>query len=90
MAQGEVGTGEHGGQDRSAEAFAASRTLEERHGLPEAVDRLTIVALCLVGEAEGLIRQRVQGDFPTGHGKREGALSDSNGPVMRAHDREMA
>ena len=49
MAPGEVGTGEHGGQDDLTEALVAPRPVEGRHGLPEAVDRPTIVALGLVG-----------------------------------------
>ena len=49
MAPGEPGTGGHGGQDDLTEALAAPRPLEGRHGLPEAVDRPTIVALGLVG-----------------------------------------
>ena len=49
MAPGELGTGVHGGQDDLTEALAAPRPVEERHGLPEAVDRPTIVALGLVG-----------------------------------------
>ena len=52
MAPGEVGTGDHGGQDDLPEALVAPRPLEGRHGLPEAVDRPTIVALGLVGMAE--------------------------------------
>ena len=39
----------HGGQDNLTEALAALRPVEGRHGLPEAVDRPTIVALGLVG-----------------------------------------
>ena len=49
MARGEAGTGVHGGQENLAEALVAPRPLEGRHGLPEAVDRPTIVALGLVG-----------------------------------------
>ena len=49
MAPGEPGTGEHGGQEGLTEALAAPRPVEGRHGLPEAVDRPTIVALGLVG-----------------------------------------
>ena len=49
MAPGEPGTGGHGGQERPAEALVALRPVEGRHGLPEAVDRPTIVALGLVG-----------------------------------------
>ena len=52
MVLGEGSTGEHGGQEDLTEALAAPRPVEERHGLPEAVDRPTIVALGLVGDAE--------------------------------------
>ena len=45
MARGEAGTGEHSGQDKLTEALVAPRPLEECHGLPEAVNRPTIVAL---------------------------------------------
>ena len=85
MAPGEVGTGEHGGQD-DAEALAAPRPVEGRHGLPEAVDRPTIVALGLVGVAEVVVRQRVQDDIPAGRGEREGALAGGDGLVMRPHE----
>jgi hypothetical protein len=43
MAPGEPGTGDHGGQDGLTEALVAQRPIEGRHGLPEAVDRPTIV-----------------------------------------------
>ena len=89
MAPGEVGTGEHGGQDDLTEALAALRPVEGRHGLPEAVDRPTIVALGLVGEAEALVRQRLQDDLPAGRGEREGALGGGDGLVIRAHEAEM-
>ena len=49
MAPGEEGTGEHGGQVGLAETLVAPRPFEGRHGLPEAVNRLTIVALGMVG-----------------------------------------
>ena len=49
MAPGELGTGVHGGQEDLAEALAALRPVEGCHGLPEAVDCPTIVALGLVG-----------------------------------------
>ena len=68
----------------------APRPIEERHGLPEAVDRLTIVTLGVVGHAEVAVRQRLQDDIPAGRGEREGALGRGNGLVMRAHDVEMA
>ena len=86
MAPGEAGTGEHGGQENLAEALAAPRPVEGRHGLPEAVDRPTIVALGLVGYAEVVVRQRVQDDIPAGRGEREGALGGGDGLVIRAHE----
>ena len=52
MAPGELGTGDHGGQEDLTEALVAPRPIEGRHGLPEAVDRPTIVALGVVGSAE--------------------------------------
>ena len=63
--------------------------LEGRHGLPEAVDRPPIVTLGLVGEAEVVVRQRVQDDIPAGRGEREGALGGGDGLVIRAHEAEM-
>ena len=90
MAPGKVGTGVHGGQDNLTEALAALRPVEGRYGLPEAVDRPTIVALELVGYAEELIRLRVQDDLPGGRGERQGTLSGGNGLVMRAYELEMA
>ena len=89
MAPGEAGTGVHGGQDDLTEALVAPRPVEGRHGLPEAVDRPTIVALGLVGEAEVVVRQRVQDDIPAGRGEREGALGGGDGLVIRAHEAEM-
>jgi hypothetical protein len=56
MTPGEVGTGGYSGRDHLAEALAASCPIEGRHGLPEAVDRPTIVALSLVGHAEIVVR----------------------------------
>ena len=72
--------------DRSARGAAP---LEGRHGLSETVDRPTIVALGMVGQAEVLVRQRVQDDLPAGRGEREGALGSGDGLVIRAHDAEM-
>ena len=40
-----LGTGAHGRQENLTEALAAPRPLEGRYGLPEAVDRPTIVTL---------------------------------------------
>ena len=64
MAPGEPGTGVHGGQDDLTEALVAPCPLEGRHGLLEAVDRPTIVALGLVGEAKELVCQCLQDDLP--------------------------
>ena len=82
MAYGEAGTGEDGGQEHLAKALAVPRPGEERHGLPKAVDRLTIVALGLVGEAKGLVRQRVQNEIPASRGERQGTLSSGDGLVI--------
>ena len=86
MAPGEVGTGVHGGQADLTEALVAPRTVEESRGLPEAVDRPTIVALGLVGTAEALVRKRVQGVIPAGCGERQSALAGGDGLVIRVHD----
>jgi hypothetical protein len=89
MARGKNGTGEHRGQQINTEALVLPRPLEGCHGLPEAVDRLTIVALVMVGYAQVLVRQRVQDTIAASRGKREGALGDSNGLVICAHRTEM-
>ena len=89
MAHGELGTGTHSGRDDATEAFVARRPLEGRHGLPEAIDRPTIVALGLICCAEEAIRLRVQDDIPTGRGEGEGALGGGDGLVMRAPVRKM-
>jgi hypothetical protein len=89
MARGEVGTGEHGGQEDLHEALVAPRPIEERHGLPEAVDRPTIVALGLIGSAEAAIRQCVQDDIPAGRGERQGTLGRGDSLIIRAHDPEI-
>jgi hypothetical protein len=51
MAPGEVGTGEHGGEDELTEALVAPRPVEGCYGKPEAVDCPTIVALGMIGSA---------------------------------------
>ena len=89
MALGEVGTGDHGGQEDLTEALAARHPVEGHDGLPEAVNRPTIVALGLVGSAEVAVRQRVQDDLPVGRGEREGALSSGDGLVIRTTTAEM-
>jgi hypothetical protein len=57
MAPGEVSMGGHGRQDNPAQTFVVLRTFEGHHSLPEAVDRLPILALDPVREAELLIRE---------------------------------
>ena len=56
IARRRVGTGVHSGQEDMTEALAAPRPVEGRHGLPETVDRPTIVALEQVGHAKVLVR----------------------------------
>jgi hypothetical protein len=77
--------GERPGQDNLAEALAAPRPVEERHGLPQTVDGLPILALGLLGCAEVEVRHRVQNTIPTARGEREGALSGGNGMLIRTH-----
>src|SRR5262249_42442565 len=89
MAGGEAGTGLHGGQEALPEALAARRTVEEGYGLPEAVDRLTIITLELVGSAEAQVGQRMQDDLPASRRERQGALGSGDGLVIRPHDVEI-
>jgi hypothetical protein len=86
MAPGEPGTGLHGGQDNLPKALITPRPVDGRDGLPEAVDRLTIVPLSPVGVAEVEVCQRVQDDIPIDRGEREGALGGVDGLVIRAHN----
>jgi hypothetical protein len=89
MAPGKPRTGVYGGEEDPTEALVAPRALDERHGLPEAVDRPPIVALGIVGQAKVLARQRVQYNLPTSRGKDEGALTGGDRLIIRAHDPEM-
>ena len=89
MAPGEKGGSEHSRKDKLTEALSASRPIEERHGLLEAIDCPTIITLSLVDITERLIRQCVQDDISAGRGERKGALGGSNGLVMHAHAVEM-
>ena len=89
MAPGEPGKRDHGGQVGLTEALATLRPVEGRHALLEAVDRLTIVALDQVGDAEAPVRQRVQDDVPAGRGERQGTLTGGDGLVIRAHEAKM-
>jgi hypothetical protein len=43
----------------------------------------------MVGVAEDLVRQRVQGDLSADRGQREGTLRGGDGLVMLAHAAEM-
>jgi hypothetical protein len=89
MATGEPGTGEHRRQGGKAEPLAAPCTVEERHGLPEVVDRPAIFGLAKVGPAEAQACQRLLDDIPAGQSRRKGALGGSNGLVMRTHEGAM-
>ena len=54
LAPGEVGPGEHSGQDDRPKRRTVPDPIERDHGLFEAVDRPPIVAEELVGDAQGL------------------------------------
>jgi hypothetical protein len=56
VAPGEVGTEEYSGQEDQTEVLVTPCPFEGRHSLFVAVDRPTIVALGLVGSAEGEVR----------------------------------
>jgi hypothetical protein len=43
----------------------------------------------MVGEAEILVRQRVEDDLPAGRGEREGAPGGGDGLIIHAHEVEM-
>src|SRR5215831_17577351 len=89
MARGKPGTGKHGGQDDLTEALAVPRTRERGHGLLEAVSGLMIVALVPVGEADVLVRQRVQDAIPASRGERQGTLAGGDGLVIHTTVAEM-
>src|SRR5262245_3866945 len=89
MTHGESNKGAYGGLVRTAEECGAVSTVESCHVLPEIVNRPTIVALGLVGSADGLIHHRVQDDVPTSRGEPEGTLAGGDGLVMRAHQVEI-
>jgi hypothetical protein len=83
------GTGEYGGQDELTEALAVLRPAQGGHGLPETVDRPPIVALGSVGDAEALVRQRLQDQIPASRGEREGMLGGGDGLVIRTYEEKM-
>ena len=56
ISHGEPGRGERSRKDQLTKALVVPCPVEERHGLLEAGDGLTIVTLGLVDGAEGLIR----------------------------------
>src|SRR5262249_15928203 len=80
MALGEIGTGGYVAQVEITSwshldgVLAAPHPVEERHVLPLAVDRPTIVALVLVGDAKVVIRPCLTAAIPARDGEREGAL----------------
>ena len=90
MARGESHLALHSRQEDLTEALATVRPVEERHSLPEAVDRPTIVSLGMVGLAEGQVRQRVQDDLPASRGECEGTLGGGDGLVIHAYGVEVA
>jgi hypothetical protein len=55
MARSEVRRGEHGGE-KLPETLMGLHTVQGRHALRETVDRPTIIALGLVGDAEVQVR----------------------------------
>ena len=87
MAPGEVGTGEHGGQDDLTEALVAPRPVEGRHGLPEAVDRPTIVALGVVDDAEARFASAYRTTSPPAVARARArwaaAMAWSYAPIMK-------
>jgi hypothetical protein len=89
MARGEAGTGHHGRQGDLTEALTLLRPVERCYGLPEAVNRSTIIALGLVGSAEVLVCQHLLADLPAGRRECEGALSGGGGLGIRAPAGEM-
>jgi hypothetical protein len=70
LAPGKVGPSEHRRQDKLAETLVARRPVKGRHGLLEAFERPTIVALGQIGLAKVLVRQPLQEDISSGRGER--------------------
>ena len=68
--------GVHGGQNNMAEAFVALCPVEERYGLPEAVNRPLIIAPGVVGLTEARVCERLLDDFPLSRGKHEETLGN--------------
>jgi hypothetical protein len=90
MAHSERGRSKDGGKDKLTKALTVPRLVEQRHGLLETVNRPTIITLRLVDKAEGLIRQRLCDDIPTGPGERQGALGSSEGLAIGTHPVEIS
>ena len=76
--------GLHNGHGRLPQALAAPRLVEGHHGLLEARDRPTIVALHLVDLAKAHMRQGLQDDRTAGGGERQGTLRGDARLVIRA------
>src|SRR5262249_33632917 len=79
---GELGAGEHGGEGHIVEACPGPCLVEECGGLPEAIDRLTIITLGVVGYAKVSVRQCVQLNIPAGRGKHKAPLTEGDGLVI--------
>jgi hypothetical protein len=76
----------HGGQPDLPKALEAPSPIEERHGLPKAVDGPLIVALGMVCEAEVTVCKRVQDPIAARRDEREGMLGGGDGLSMRTHE----
>src|SRR5262245_50293315 len=82
MAHGEDDAGEHGGEGHIVETCTGPCTVEERSGLPEAVDRLTIVTLGVVGYAKVTVRRCLQVNISAGRGEHKTTLTGGGGLVI--------
>jgi hypothetical protein len=65
-------------------------TLEEGHGLPEAVDRLLIVTLPPVCCTKVELRQSTYDGIPGSGSQHQGTLGGGNRLVIRPHVAEMS
>jgi hypothetical protein len=82
MTAGKPGSGMHGRQSDFTKALADSCPIEKGYGFPETVDRLTIVALRMVGEAETPACLSLQDNVSAGPGERQAPLASGNGLVI--------
>jgi hypothetical protein len=82
MAPGEVSTGDHRGQVDLTEALVAPHITEGPHDWSVIVYGPTIVALGLMGYAQGTVRYRLQDGISARRGEREGVLAKGDGLVI--------